>query len=57
MVRSPTKSAKTPLRGATPDKNQKLLTNLIKAQQKDGKKTSPKSQKNAIPQIADEFLS
>jgi len=70
MVRSPAKSAKTPLRGPTPDPSQKFLANLMKGQSKSpvtaepaGKKTSPKSGSpkslvsTELPQLADEFMS
>lgn len=69
MNRSPAKSAKTPLRGPTPDPSQKFLANLMKGQPKSpattesGKKTSPKSGtpkglvSTELPQLADEFMS
>jgi len=69
MNRSPAKSAKTPLRGPTPDPSQKFLANLMKGQSKSpattesGKKTSPKSGtpkslvSTELPQLADEFMS
>lgn len=63
LIRSPAKSAKTPLRGPTPDPSQKFLANLMKGQQKSpvvegGKKTSPKSAVSTeLPQLADEFMS
>jgi len=68
FIRSPAKSAKTPLRGPTPDPSQKFLANLMKGHQKSpvtdgGKKTSPKSgspkslASTELPQLADEFMS